>query len=232
MKFTTTNEQQKNFQKNRVIEFDGFLSLNQLNSLNDIIDNTIAKRMDIPQDTVEEQLPEKIFLASRDLWRSSPELKKSFFQKNWAEIAAELTGKTVLKIAYDQLLVSPNSLLEPSPFSQMFQQLTTLAEISTIQGLICGLMICLNCQDPLSSDPHEVFPTQPGNAIYFLPTASIDFPKFCQERSGKFLLIVYTQSKSNYIFQPKDPNTHFLKKLGYVFGDPLQEGLHPVVYRK
>lgn len=240
MKFITSNEQQKNFQKNRAIEFEDFLSLKQIDQIKEWIDISIAERIHIPAHYLEMQSAANLFHSSRDLWRSNIHLQKLILQKNWAEIASELTSKTLLRIAFDQLLIPDLNPEKTTPFSQLLQQeTTTLEEFSTIQGVTCGLMICLESEKNSkeetvenSQEYHSIFPSQPGNAIYFLPNASIDFTKFCRERTGRFLLIVYAQQKSNYIYQPKDPNTHFLKQLGYVFGDPLKETLHPFIYRK
>jgi len=47
----------------------------------------------------------------------------------------------------------------------------------------------------------------------------------------RYLMLVYTHPTAIYYLEEKDPKTHHLKSLGYVFGDRLNDKLNPIVYR-
>lgn len=64
-----------------------------------------------------------------------------------------------------------------------------------------------------------------GDALFFTPQASL--PPF-----ETALFISYTEPKTLYIYNPEDPHTHFLKTLGYSFGDCLKESTHPLLYSR
>jgi hypothetical protein len=54
---------------------------------------------------------------------------------------------------------------------------------------------------------------------------------FFQEPKRSFLMIGYAPAKALYVCEKNDPNLHFLKKLGYAFGDHLNTNFHPLLYK-
>lgn len=138
----------------------------------------------------------------RDLSRSDPVINKIVQLPRIAKMAAELTNARFLRFGFDQLITLP------LPFHNLSQD-------ACINGLVCGLVLSL----------------KPGDAtgILFLPT--LDLSLLPLQADENYLLIVWADRGAQYLFQPKDPYTHTLKKLGYVFGDKLQDKWHSVVVR-
>ena len=77
-----------------------------------------------------------------------------------------------------------------------------------------------------------IFPKIAGNCTFVSSEMVIPFQEL-QERTGqRFLLITYTEKTALYTLDPKDPHTHNLKQLGYVFGDRLADAYHPILFRR
>lgn len=87
----------------------------------------------------------------------------------------------------------------------------SLQNISSAKPLAGGVFISLRSGDALFVHPHHV-----------LSWEQIGNPE-------DFLLITYAPTKALYYLEPKDPHTHAWKRLGYVFGDRLNDANHPFV---
>lgn len=135
-------------------------------------------------------------LQSYDLWRQSVSYQKSLKLSQMAMIASELVEQKPIRIGFDWLL--------PQDFSGK-----TLNEISSIQGLLCGLLLSLETGSGTFVDPATPFP----------------------EQTGPHLLIAFAEDRAVYIFQESDPNTHYLKQFGYSFGDRLKQAHNPIIYQ-
>lgn len=166
MRFSTSFEQRDFFSKNGYIEFEGLISLD---------DCALIKEQ----------------AAGRDVWRSSGLLKKISLSPQLAEIAAVLSHKKSLRIAYDQRIQGEFKFLNHS-----------------IKPVI-GLFVLLENE-------------KVGNVIFFNP-------KFPPEKLANSFVIVYCEPKTQYLYEPKDPHTHLLKKLGYTFGELLRNDTHPLI---
>lgn len=64
-----------------------------------------------------------------------------------------------------------------------------------------------------------------GGITFYQKTFFLDYPAL----QPHFLMLVFASEKTRYKLQPKDPQTHFLKKLGYGFGDHLTDDTHPLL---
>lgn len=84
-----------------------------------------------------------------------------------------------------------------------------------INGLICLLFIEID-----SPEGHAFFAKFPVN------TETLPL-----KPNERYFVIGWADEKAQYMLEPKDPHTHELKKLGYVFGDRLQEKWHPTLIR-
>lgn len=237
MKVAISSEQRRFFQKNQAVELEEYLSKENLLQLNKLVDEVLAVRLSCEAEKLSKVNPEKLFLAGRDLWREKEELQKRICYPGWAEVASQLTEQTPVRIGYDQLFFSRPALLTAPDVHDAYRNLLwkpgTLEEISCFRGLLCGLMICLQNDQP-ASEPIEtisIFPQNAGNAVYFSPSASIDFSPLWKRKGERYLLIAYAQAKATYIIQPKDPLTHLMKQYGYVVGDYLKEKLNPTLFR-
>lgn len=65
-----------------------------------------------------------------------------------------------------------------------------------------------------------------GSGSFYLPSTPL--PSF---ENGPYFMIAYCDKYSQYLYEERDPQVHFPKSLGYVFGDMLKDRLHPIVLR-
>lgn len=65
-----------------------------------------------------------------------------------------------------------------------------------------------------------------GSGSFYLPSTPL--PSF---ENDPCLMIAYCDKYSQYLYEEADPQVHFLKSLGYVFGDRLNDQLHPILLR-
>lgn len=240
MKFATAKEHRDFFQRNGWIEFENFLSTDELTQVNQAVDQALAERLNTPPEKLRQLSSDKLYLQSRDLWRVNTSLRKFAIQARFAEIASELIEKKPLRLGYDQLIPVryPTKLSEQvhHVYTHFIEQTVDLATISCVQEVLCGLIIALGGSKVEEAADKEtegvsVFPHQPGNVIYFQPNLPVNWQNLYTYPGQRFYLIVYTHLRANYYLQPQDPHTHALKHLGYVFNDKLNDYLHPIVYR-
>jgi hypothetical protein len=227
MKLTLGKDHRHHFEKEGVIEFDGLLSASQLESINTAI----------------ESLP-KILSQGRDLWRTIPAIKQLVMRTSLAHIAEELMLRSPIRLAYDQLFIFPKSS-EPSAFAEVTSKTDylamdakpiTLAEMSCIQGLFGGVMLCLKGPDKLPLQSEKINPTpfslKAGNGIFLAGDLLLNWPALFAVRSGAtYLLITYCEECSVYIHEDRDPCRHSLRDLGFSFGDRLNDRTHPILKR-
>ena len=86
-----------------------------------------------------------------------------------------------------------------------------LKEMGSVQGIVAGAII-----------------KSSGEAIFFSAEHSFSLAK---EDDRSYLLIAYAGPRAVYVFNEHDPDTHLLKRQGYVFGDRLREEIHPTLTR-
>jgi hypothetical protein len=223
-KFALAREHHLHFEKQQFIELEGILPLEQLQLLKSSSDETL----ELSQKRHPFSAVKNIFEKGRDLWRKCPAVKKVALNKQLAEIAAELTGEKFIRLGYDQFL-SAEALQTTSFYLSKPEDVQTLEMISCIQGVVCGMLICLSSH--ASETTTSIFSTKAGNITYFLPQVNINFAELLKRETQEFLLFVYTGKTSLYTHNEEDPNLHAFKQLGYVFGDRLNDHLNPVLYR-
>lgn len=204
------------FTQNGFIEFESPLSTEDLSLLTDqALEKRVGKNLDLCS-------PEALYHAGHDLWRSTPELRKKILSHSLAEVAAQLFKKKTLHIAFDQLLRTTTTTSFPN------QPPSSLQSISSIYPLAGIALLHLSG----SPTPSPFTPSLPQHILFFSPDLIIPWEIFFQSPHQSFLLIAYATPDSLYAHQKKDLHLHALKKLGYGYGDRLQQEHHPVVYRK
>jgi len=224
MKFLLNADHHHFYLKNRYISFDELLSISEAEELKKTLDALIAQKLHMPLAHIKLTSPESIFLNGHDLWRSDPLIKKTVVHKRFAEIAAPLFSCTPLRLAYDQYIVS-------KPAAAPFLRPMSLRQMSCIKKVAGGLLLILSETSSPTSIQEFSVPQTIGSGVFFSPEFQIPWPKIFQLENLSALLIVYTQEKSLYVLEPHDIHTHALKKLGYGFGDHLQDHTHPIVLR-
>lgn len=203
MRYTIHTQHCDFFKEHHSVEFEGVLSPSELQSLNESIDEALALSMEVRKDELRKHNSKSFFASGRDLWRVSPAIKKLEVGLKLARIAFDLTQVRPLRLAFDQYIPKTEYLNAEIPFIQG----------CCIQGLVCGVLLQLEGE-------------KAGNAIYFGPEF---VPVLPEGYGGKMMMVGYAHEISLYIHQDKDPNLHSLRKLGYNFGDRLNDKLHPVI---
>jgi hypothetical protein len=238
MKYAITSDQRRYFEQQGSVELEELLTSKQLHSLREGIATALQVRLERPTADTQYLNPQQLVRAGHDLWRADERVKKITASHSLAHIAAELTSERILRVGYDQLLLSQRVSTESGPLHskytpiQLYTETTTLEASSSINGLIAGLIICLEGSfSPEEALNNSVFPCEPGSGSYISPTTEINFLELNLRKGQRFLLIAYSNRNSQYILNDNDPFTHSLKNLGYVFGDRLNDSDNPIVSR-
>lgn len=156
------------------------------------------------------------FSYKRDHWRENSELKK-FILKNLGPIALELTGKKQLRLGVSQWITVENRPKQPGK----------VKDYISLQNLALAISIANHPIIPEKRSPLGILPlpTSSGQILFFKPDLILDWPHV----SSDLFLIVLTLTNGVYIHNPKDPQTAYLKPLGYEYGDSLRADTHPYI---
>jgi hypothetical protein len=138
----------------------------------------------------------------RDLWRTSPFVKKLILH-TFGPIALELTKKPSIRIACDQWIDTKSTL-------------TRMQDMFCFQGLACIFVLYQDASLPELGTILEVF--EPSSLTSLLPQEGY--------------LIAFGLENAVLIENPKDPFTAATRNLGYVYGDRLVNAHHPLIYQK
>lgn len=243
MKFAVAKEHRDFFHKHFRIEFNHLFSIEQCNQLMIERSMVLSGRLNVSKTKLKHVSANDQFMAGFDLWRGNATLKKIILQKKLAEIAAELLEVKALRIGYDQLIpfLSATNLLTPDDsYRTWLSKTLTLQEISSVQGLMAGLIICIQApqvmDDTVNSETisktmaiASLFTTSLGNGVYFSPSVPLDFSDLAARKDYTYLMITYTKGTSVYYKNDNDPHTNFFREFSYNFGDRLSDRYHPLV---
>lgn len=228
MKFILLKEHHRFFLQNGSIEFDEILSPQKLRGLNENINYFFECRK------IDSSL--NCFFKGRDSWREDEELLRKIKEKEWVKIAAQLTGKSSLRLGFTQIFCSfseseqqfaNHTLSEKEKLYLSFLGNNSLQSGSCIEDLACGFMICLSeGKEGGEIESQGIFPGKAGSGIFFSPEMKIDWREL-YKRKGRYLLIAYAFSHGSYVHRKEDPHTHDLKHLGETFGCRLKERWNP-----
>lgn len=218
MRFKVTGDHRKVLEKQRYIEFEDVFSTDELEKVSQHIDVVLGQRT---RRLIETASCEELFRAGRDLWRDDSILKNFVSNRGVAQLAAELFQQKTLCLAFDQSL--------RTTLRAGFSGATpaTVQKKSCIQPLAGAVLVQLSGQSHSAS----ILPKKRENAVFIAPQLTLPWEIFFQEPQSSFLLIGYASQKALYVCEKSDPNLHFLKKLGYVFGDHLNTDHHPLLYK-
>lgn len=240
IKFALAKEHRLHFERQQLLELEGILAPLQIHQLQEKINQVISHSAP-PKNWKRASVVERNFKEGRDLWRKDQAIRKLVTDKGLAKIASELLGGKFLRLGYDQLLSNVAFLNDPlevlpadSIYAPLLNKPTTLEEMSCIQGVLCGVCICLSSSETITESllpQNSLFSNHLGNVVFFSADKSIDFSELKNCPSQEFLLIAYAAKTALYVPNEADAHQHALKKLSYVFGDRLTDELHPVVCR-
>lgn len=232
MNFSVVREHRNFFKQHHWLECEGVLAPAELSRLKGGIAEALAQRAG-KQSSVEKMGAEEKFLLGRDLWRSAPVLKKTVLGKSLAGVASELIEHKPLRFGYDMLFPSINHAQAKSgAYADLLSRTPTLAEMSCIQGVLCGAMLCIDGPAAIAEEKSasSLFSSVPGNGVFFSPDWHLPLHEIDSRQGFTYLLLVYTKANAVYLLQEGDPHVHTFKHLGYNFGDRLNDLHNPVVY--
>lgn len=235
MHFAVDRKHRDFFRKHHWLECEEVFSPEETKRIAEGVDAACAQRLKVKPDALAEIPSERLFGVGHDLWRADPTLKKVLLHHNLAEIAGELTEQKPLRFGYDMLLPPPKDALNAAgPYKALMEKSPTLAEISGIQGVVCGGVICvsgsLNQEGRQESGLSSLFSVTPGHIVFFSPDWPLPFSEILHRPDYQYLMFVYVKPKAVYFRQELDPHLHDFKQLGYQFGDKLTDALNPIVY--
>jgi hypothetical protein len=218
MRFKVTGDHRKVLEKQKFIEFEDVFSSDQIEEAAQHVDKVLGKRT---RQLIDTQSCQELFHIGRDLWRDDPVLENFICNRGIAQLAAQLFQQKTLHLAFDQAL---RTTVRPG-----FPNATpaTLQNRSCVQPLAGAVLIRLSGE----AHPLSMLPKKRENAVLIAPNLILPWEIFFQEPQSSYLLIAYAPAKALYICEKNDPNLHFLKKLGYVFGDNLNTSHHPLLYK-
>lgn len=218
MKFAISLEQKDYLKKNGFIPFSDLLTKDELITLNQGIDEALNARLQ------KNASNKDLFACGHDLFRDSPLVKRIVTSKKLVGLIYELVGKKPIRLAFDQLLP------EHTPYSKAidaFSETATFQEMSGISNLQGIFLISIKTFPGLSKETALL----PASGYFILPSHPFPFLTKAPSDHHRFFLIGYGEAYSQYLYEPKDPQNHYLKSLGYVFGDKLNDREHPILFR-
>lgn len=213
MKFAITLDQRDHLRKKKYIPFLGLLKNGEIALLNNGIEEALTSY-------VKNGLLSPIFFG-RDLWRRSSQVKRIVFSKRLSELAFELLQKKPLRLAYDQIFFEENVHAAKPSIRSVYKENISIQAQCCITNLLGLFFFCV--KKSLSFNE--------GDGFFILSTATIPLELLEMTQGGRFFAIGYADSFSQYLHEPLDLEVHFLKSLGYVFGDKLNDKMHPILFR-
>ena len=219
MRVVVAGEQISFFERFGYLELESFFTEKETAHLASAVEEEMERRKKKSPSAL---LDDPSLLYGYDLAVSCEKIRKELFSLRLAKAAFSLVRKKPLRYAFDTFWKIPE-----------FSISSSLEDISSVTPLLISAVIALESQrDEVAavSVPFEYrsFPQHKGSVAFIASktviTTSSSFP-------GRYLVIAYSAGQLMYRLQSQDPNTHFLKRYGYVFGDTLKETTHPVLFR-
>lgn len=233
MHFAVLREHRQFFTKQHWLECEGVFSEEEIRRVAQGVDAAMAARLKVRESALADKTPEQLFATGHDLWRADPTLKKILLHRSLGEIAGELTEQKPLRFGFDMLLPGPGAAKISGSYKSFIDNTPTLVEMSSIQGVICGGMICVSGQQQEGAEQSEIsslFSATPGNIVFFSSEWNLPLSEIVHRPGYRYLMFVYVKAKAVYHRQELDPHLHEFKQLGYQFGDKLTDVLNPIVY--
>lgn len=232
MNFKVIKEQRDFYRNNQYLECEEIFSPIEIDQIAKGVENTLTTRLKSISKKIKFATIDDEFMAGRDVWRSDSRLKKLLLHRNLAEIAGELLEQRPIRFGYDMWLPAikekPNAT---GPYHKFLTNDLTLNEMSCIQGVMCGAMICVSAPEiKVESASSTLFSKTLGHVVFFSPDLKLPLKDVLLMNGYCYLMIVYVNAKAVYYRQEMDPHLHDFRQLGYQFGDKLTDLNNPIVY--
>ncbi|CDZ79665.1 hypothetical protein BN1013_00161 [Candidatus Rubidus massiliensis] len=228
MKFTIASEHKHFFNKEKCIEFKNVISEESceqiLGEILKILQNKNENSLTFTHLSFSKKSIKEIVSQGYNLTANEDKLKKHPFQRRLATIVNELTDIKPLRLGFDQFVCGSIS----NGKENSYLEIKNLKDLSSVTEVVCGAVLCLQ---GIEDKERSIFAMQTGSVLFINPEAELPFTDLVTLPNYSYLLIVYTKDASVYILNDTDPNTHELKKHGYVFGDRVLDKTNPVILR-
>jgi len=163
---------------------------------------------------------------ARDVALFSSEVRKVLFSKSLGQIASQLAKKKTVRYGGDWLWKG-----DIVPWGQKTES-GDLSSCFCVKPLALACLFALSDRESGAVQNDPFLPEKAGDALLFSPQLIYPWRSLGgQDKTQKFLLFLYAEKEALYTFNPLDPHTHALKRMGYVFGDRLKETTHPHLVR-
>lgn len=216
MKFAISLDQRDHLRKSGFIPFLKLLKQEELVLLNEGIEHVLDR---------EKKKTTSFSFLGRDLWRQSTEVKRVVFSKRLAELAFDLLQKKPLRLAFDRFLFKEDCKEGPTA-SELYGDGLSLQAHSSMTNLLGVFFLCLGKR--VSFDTWSL---EAGDGFFAVSSTAIPEELLKAIQESQFFAIGYVDTFSQYLHEDRDLEVHFLKSLGYVFGDKLNDQLHPILLR-
>ncbi len=235
MRFAIVGDHREHFRRHGWVEFEELLTKEDVSALNGMVDAVMSKRLGVRAGELALGASEAL-QHGRDLWRDDPQIRKIVCRRRFAEVASNLLERRSMRLAYDQLLVRGSLHHEEGKPSDILSSISTLSEVSAVQGVVGALILSLKGEAGLSDSAAPFLPSAPGFGLFLSAAHPIQWKSlleddFLGEASSRYLMIVYAEAKALYILNTRDPHVHRAKGWGLVFGDRLEEPTFPLLIR-
>ena len=232
MKFAVASEHREFFNKNGYIQFADVLTPEQLQGLSRDLKQALVNRLQLASHYELERLSTaNVFLKGRDLWRELPAIRKTISSPSLLDMAWEFLQVKPLRIGDDQYLPRSSRIStvvgKPTLYEQLLAVQASLSEISSIQGTVCGWLLCINSE--AKEESVGVVPSTPGHGVFFSADYPIPFDQL--DPNSDFFMITYALQKSVYIHNENDCLGTLFREQGCNYGDKLTDKLNPIVLR-
>jgi hypothetical protein len=227
MKFAPAKEHRAFYAQHGWVEFEGLIESEEVEKINHEIDQILYRRMEMTEKFIAKAPAQEVFMHGHDLWRESLPLQRLCCRRSHAQISVDLFGTPLIRLGSDQLF--------PGAWKSSSEAPLSLLALSSFQDVIGGIVFCLRGgyhhdrgQIPRPITP---YPCAPGNAIFFPGHIPLELSTLLAAREDRYLMVVYTPQKTLYLRREEDPHNHALKRIGYGFGDHLDNERHPMILR-
>jgi hypothetical protein len=215
MKFAITSDHYQYFKDNHILVAEDIFTPEQMNLIREGVQAGLSSRG-----------KSDLFAAGRDLHAAHDGLARLLGQKKLAALFAELCGCRTIRLGFDQYLPA---LKNNEKYTNFLNKENSIRSFSSIQGVIGGLIICLEAPDHI--DEGSFLPSKPGASLLCKPDKKLPLSFLGTQKKGAYLLVTYTEETALYFRNEQDPHMHAMRDMGYSLGDRLREPYYPIIFR-
>lgn len=232
MRYYIEHEEARHFEQEGAVLLREMISADTVQKLLEAIQQVLQEKKEIIDIQKKENsaLFSSGFFYARDIALLSQDIRKILFSKSIGHLACLLSNKKKVRYGGDWVWQGDSFPWRNGsrPFSSCF----------CVQPLVICCLVALSSGEEVQKE-NVWLPKLPGDALFFSPQKIFpctEIPAVSalgngQKSEQKFLLLAYADENALYTYVPSDPHTHYLKRLGHVFGDRLKETTHPHIVR-